>query len=587
MEAVPKRVPEDKVMLPFKKVVLPLWRLVWSPVYIVMDWQGFRTEMRETKAKGGSLFRGLLRFLGYHREYISGNAQLFRYTYLTFLIWNLIGCYWLSLTAAGAENVSEFITYLVSGILAVVLNPGLMAIPFQIFSRFRHQFNPVLAAALGGFCYLAFEYLHFRWELSWAWLTLGHSLSQVPSLIQFIEFTGVLGLTVYIWGANVLIYAALRGLREKRYWVKGGVALLWILFPIMLNPFILNQDREVFQSVGQKNVRIVQPNIDPYNIKFDGTTFAQQIEGFARQAEDTSLDSIDLVLLPETAVPRPIFNDKILHDPLISPLWEVTKYNDVSLITGITEVKSFRKGIDSLPVSARMNRLVIYQDGEEKDTTEMWIDEYNAALILSDSMTYDTYQKSKLVPMVERTPFLDKVKFLQNFGVDLGGGYISLGLPDTLKVLHMPDSTKVGVMICYESEYGDFVRKQSQLGAEMFVIITNDGWWGNSSGYIQHAYFTTLRAIENRRAIARCANTGTSLFADNRGRLKQKTDWWENTNIDQTVNLYRSQTYYVRHGDYLGKIAMIGSLLIMITAMILNLVRKNSPAKENDIGTHD
>lgn len=583
MEAVPRRVPEDKVMLPFKKLVLPVWRLVWSPVLILLDWKGFKAELARSKSKGESAFKGLLHFLGYHREYISGNAQLFRYTYLAFLIWNLIGCYWLSVTAVGAENVSQFVTYLISGIFAVMINPALMAIPFQFFSRIRHQFSPVIAAALGGVLWIAFEYLHFRWELSWAWLTLGHALTEVPSLIQIVEFSGVLGLTVYIWGANVLVYFALKGVALKGYMLRAVGALAWILLPLLLNVWLMNPNREVFQSAGTRNVRIVQPNVDPFNTKFDGTTFTQQVKKFARQIEDTPLDTIDLVLLPETAVPRPLRNERIQTDILMKPLWEVTKYNDVALITGITEARRYRKGVDSIPSNAWMDRLVVEVEGEKTDTMEMWIDQCNSALIMSDSMTFDTYQKSKLVPMVERTPWLDELAILKHVGINLGSQYVNLGLPDTLKLLQMPDSTQVGVIICYESEFGDFVRHQTQLGAELFVIITNDGWWGNTSGHVQHAGFSSLRAVENRRAIARCANTGTSLFADVYGNLEQKTSYWEATNIDQTVNLYRSQTYYVRHGDYLGRFALVGSAIIILMALIFALIKRFRPDPNPEI----
>lgn len=577
MEAIPPKVPEDKVVLPFKKVLLPAWRFLVTPFRILAEWKQWKKELEQSRAEGQGRIHAFRKFLGYNREFISGNAQLFRYTYITFFIWNLIGCYWLSFTVQGAGNAYEIFIYLIAGLLAVVLNPFLMALPFQFFSRIRHQFTPVLAAALAGIFWLGFEYLHFRWELSWAWLTLGHSLAKVPALIQFIEFTGVAGLTVYIWGANVWIYFALRGLREKRFWFPSLAAVIWILLPLMLNPILLNPKRAVFQPVGELNVRVVQPNIDPYTTKFDGTTFSEQVKGFVRQMESEPLDSIDLVILPETAIPRPVYHNRILNDLLIQPLWDITRYYDLSLLTGIMEIREYQPQEEEVPVNAWMERIRISENEEGvKDTVEIWVDQCNAALLLHDSLTFSTYQKSKLIPMVERTPWLKELSFLRYLGIDMGGGFVNLGIPDSLSLLSLPDSTQLGMMICYESEYGDFVRKQTRAGANLLVIITNDGWWGHSSGPVQHASFATLRAIENRRAVARSANTGISLFVDPSGQITQSTESWEPALIDQTLPLYNTQTFYVRNEDFLGPIALGSAILIILIALVLRTINRHS-----------
>src|SRR5690606_18143444 len=81
--------------------------------------------------------------------------------------------------------------------------------------------------------------------------------------------------------------------------------------------------------------------------------------------------------------------------------------------------------------------------------------------------------------------------------------------------------------ICYESVYGEHTARQTRLGSQAIIVITNDGWWGNTPGYKQHFSFSRLRAIENRKSVARSANTGTSGFIDQRGNVVAATEYWK------------------------------------------------------------
>ncbi|MEZ4999260.1 MAG: nitrilase-related carbon-nitrogen hydrolase [Bacteroidales bacterium] len=102
------------------------------------------------------------------------------------------------------------------------------------------------------------------------------------------------------------------------------------------------------------------------------------------------------------------------------------------------------------------------------------------------------------------------------------------GVQDKREVFTNPvTATTIAPVICYESVFGRFITDFTRQGAELICIITNDGWWRNTSGYRQHLAFASLRAIENRRWVARCANTGISCFIDERGKIVEKTGWWE------------------------------------------------------------
>lgn len=542
-DVVPIKVPEDKVFRPFKSFATVSWRLLT----LQFLWR------RPTRGR---------KVFSYRRKFISGNAQLYRYTYLIFLIWNGLCCYWLTLTALGAASFLEGLVSATAGILAVVLNPALMSLPFQFFSRIRHVFTPTWSTASLVVFWLTFEYLHFNWDLSWSWLTLGHALSPWPSMIQYAEITGVLGISLHIIVANLLCYGLYRNFfhrrkRRVRNFAIGAAA--WILLPLALNPLFTHSGRDILQPTGELTVRIVQPNIDPY-LKYNYYTPAEQITLFRDLILSKPLEGIDLVVLPETAIPRRFNLAGLRRNRIMAPLWEIADSMGVPILTGFEEYKLYEA--KDAPISARQTA-----NGD-------WVDGFNSATVLRPGKIPDSYQKSKLVPMVERLPFLEFLHSLKDYNMDLGTGMGGYGIPDSAKVLAVRPDLNVGLMICYESEFGDLVRASSLLGARFFAIITNDGWWGNSSGYIQHAHFASIRAIENRRSIARSANTGRSLFVDPLGNISQETNWWETAVIDQTISLHDGTTFYARHGDYIGRISLWLTLVIVLIALGIRYLGK-------------
>lgn len=504
------------------------------------------------------------------RRWSGGYARSFRYTYFAFLLWNVLCCYWLTLTMVGAQDFSEGLEYFMGGFMAITVNPLLMSIPFWIFMRAKRHLPPVMAAACLAALWIAFEYLHFRWDLSWSWLTIGHALTMWAPLIQHAEFTGVSGVGLHIMVANVLVYAtyrhfALHGKLNRRW---AGAALGWILLPLILYPLIMRPGRAVFDNNGTMAVRIVQPSIDPY-LKFEDGTREQQYRLFRDLSTASGADSIDMVLLPETALTYPGgINEKVaLHDTLCHLLWRAVEDHQYSILTGLIERKVFP---DSLSAPASASRV----------GNNFW-DTYNAALMMKPGQQMQFYEKTKLVPFVERTPFLEDLHQLRKrYGIDLTMGFGGYGLPDSLKMVETHQGVKVGTLICYESEFSEVSRAHVNRGAELLVVITNDGWWGQTSGYIQHAYLARLRAIEMRRDIARSANTGRSLFVDAKGRITQATNWWDVTYIDGRVQRHTARTFYARMGDYVGLLATLASGVITLATLVLFFVKRKSKPQQ-------
>jgi apolipoprotein N-acyltransferase len=129
------------------------------------------------------------------------------------------------------------------------------------------------------------------------------------------------------------------------------------------------------------------------------------------------------------------------------------------------------------------------------------------------------------------------------------------------------DSLQFTSTVCYESVYGEFVSEQVKSGAQFITVITNDGWWGDTPGYKQHASFSRLRAIENRRSLARSANTGISSFINQRGEIVSKTRWDEARVLKGEINKNNKLTLYTKYGDILG--LFFTSICVLLIGFIL------------------
>ena len=164
-------------------------------------------------------------------------------------------------------------------------------------------------------------------------------------------------------------------------------------------------------------------------------------------------------------------------------------------------------------------------------------------------------------------PYPQYFNFLEDWAIDLGGATGSLAIDKERHVFTAPGSPfRAGVAICYESIYGRFYTEYVKKGANLMFIITNDGWWGDTPGYLQHLTFASLRAVETRRSIARSANTGISAFINQRGEITERTGWWTPATLKGTLHANEKVTFYVTCGDYIGRLACLVSLLLLLAA---------------------
>jgi apolipoprotein N-acyltransferase len=162
-------------------------------------------------------------------------------------------------------------------------------------------------------------------------------------------------------------------------------------------------------------------------------------------------------------------------------------------------------------------------------------------------------------------PFVQYLGFLGKYSLELGGytGTYSLRQESTHFV--WPEaSIAILPIVCFESIFGPYCSRNLPREKSFICMITNDGWWKNTPGYQHHFNFSPVRAIENRRDFVRVANTGISALISARGMVIARTPWWKKATLKGKVHLRGGQTFFARHGDYLGRISLfLGGFLVL------------------------
>lgn len=469
------------------------------------------------------------------------NKTLFGYTYLTFLLWNGATTWWVCNATLGG------------GLFAIFCNALFMTVVFQLFHVVHRRAGDVLGYSSLIIFWLAFEYLHLHWELSWPWLTLGNVFSTQPMWVQWYEWTGSLGGSLWILSVNILITQWLLTGEEKRRKKMYSVLLLIVI------PCAVSAIRYYTYTEAGKTIRVIstQPNIDPYNEKFSGMSNEEQIIRVLQLANLESPDSADYILAPETAIANSLWESELENYSEIKLLRSYIKaYPHVRLIIGASTNKLYASD-EKLSATARR---FTQQEG--------YYDSYNTALFIQSEKPLQIFHKSKLVPGVERMPYSKIFGFLEKLSINMGGTSGSLGVQPEPTVFISSDSVVTAPVICYESIYGDYLAEYVRKGAQWIAVITNDGWWGNTPGYRQHFQYARIHAIELRRDIARSANTGISGFINQRGDVLQQTPYWQEAVIRERITLNNQKTVYARFGDYIGVIAACLILPLLLTAFL-------------------
>lgn len=481
-------------------------------------------------------------------------ARTFRMSYVAFLVLNVVTVYWIS----GWWGRDPWLK--AAGVAVNLVHPLLFTIPSLMLYLVRKRLGWNTMLLVFPFLWATWEWLAHLPELSFPWLVVGNTQTYDIAKIQFIAWTGVFGASWWIAAVNSLLVFTAECVRSGTWSLRSRPAIGMYLAALLL--LMLPHVWGVMQmqnSNGAPTLRvgIAQPDIDPYEKWSAASVPLSKVDDLMRLYDTVaSVGRADLVLLPETAFPflirQPSYREELLA---------VHRHVDslgVPLLSGFADLTWYDPGTG--PATAK-----------RIPESDLRYDTFNAAMLVLPMKTdQQVYRKSRLTPLSERIPYLDALPFLQT-ALSWGVGISSWGLGNDTTVFTLDEarrSARIWPMICYETLYPSFVAGFTERGADMLAVITNDGWFGNSSGPYQLQQYTVLRAIENRRAIARCANNGVSCFIDPWGRITGETRFGTRTWTVAEVPLHREASFYVRHGDWFAQGCAIVALLVLLAAML-------------------
>ena len=495
-------------------------------------------------------------------ERLRSLRRQFLYSYFSFFVASCIALYWVG----GFTHAKDPFLMLAGG-LVIVWEPFFFSLIVLSYLAVRKSFG--LAAGLFAlpFIWVTFEWLYALGQFAFPWLTFGNTQTYQLGNIQFAEITGVYGISFWLLVLNVLFFSLLAGAigeREKqslkRSLIIAAAAAVVYLLP---NVYSLTIDENKILSTVKPpfTVGIVQPNIDPWSKWEEANTLSgreKQVSQFLDMTAEQTKAGVQMTVWPETAI---LFDLPMMRGECAKVQQALDSLN-VALTSGYIDYKYYETG--SAPGTSSVIR-----------GTNVHYDSYNSILYLQPKIErIQSYGKMRLVPFAERIPYAESIPFLiepLRWGVGISNWGIG---KDSTVFEDSVHRTKFLAMICYESIFPEFVSSFVNRGAEFMVFITNDSWWGNTSGARQHCQIAVLRAVENRRWVVRCANGGISCFIDPVGRMYDRTQMYTEASIARSIEPRTELTFYSRHGDWLPRIAAMVSAFMLAGSFLQFLIMR-------------
>ncbi len=470
----------------------------------------------------------------------SSPMRLFWSYYLAFFVFHLFAAWWM------------YSSTIIGSLLAHMFNALYMSLVMLATQRIKQKWGSFTSILLVFPAFwLTMEFVHFYWELSWPWFTLGHVFAEQTATVQWYRYTGSLGGSFWVLIINSLIAIPAHPIfhGSKRYYLFHVLIIIALIFlPILLSKWIKTE----IKTDSQLKVMVVQPNIDPRFDKFDKMSQQEQLDIVKHLIEGHPTD-LDLIVLPETMIIEPINEDSLETAAAIKYLRMLAGgENHIPVFTG-----AFTKKDQNIPAK---DRKAIISKQNQKYVL------YNSALIIQNT-NIQVYHKTQLVPLVEKQPFYHLMKPIRNYIEKSGGFFGRYGTHNDHFSFEFED-TFIVPLICFESAYGGYAASNVHHQAGLIVLITNDGWWSTPGGYKQHLAYARLRALETGKSIIRAANTGVSGIINPYGNITHRLEYGDRGILTANVEINHELTFYTRYGDYIGWMALgLATIITILTVL--------------------
>jgi apolipoprotein N-acyltransferase len=465
-------------------------------------------------------------------------------SYVCGIVWYLGNCYWIYRTMHVYENIPILASL---GILLLfAMYVGLYHALFGALTGWLHiKHSRTLVLMASPFVWVAVELARAR-ITGFPWDLLGYTQVDSLALTRIAPFLGVMGISFVIVAVNALWLMRINTPDRKLSYLPVGIAALFCITAASLSAHNMPPISEKVSGVAT----VVQENLSVGNARAaDPETKEQMLSSFAALSlhpatgltpRDTKLfgvpanDHSQLIVWPEAPT------DFVDNDPLLrNVMSRLAIQADAPVIVNDVTIASYSDGHPSL---------------------------YNSAsFYLPDGSYAGHYDKMHLVPFGEYTPYKPLFFFVGHLLDDL------VFIPGTQRTLFNVNGKRYGVFICYESIFGDDMRKFSRDGAQVLINISDDGWYGDTSAPWEHLDMVRMRAIENRRWIVRSTNTGITATIDPFGRVVEMMPRHIRSSMQVAFGYRDDITVYSRFGDWFAWLCT----LIVACLLTFGYVRKS------------
>ncbi len=464
--------------------------------------------------------------------------RVFGWAYLQGFASYVVSLYWIPIPLHDFADVRmEFAILpmlLLAGIVAIYTATAIWA---GEFVARRTRIPAVLTMPVA---WTAVEWIRTYIPVGFPWNLLGYTAYRNLELIQFAEFTGVYGVSALIVFFNAVVYVVIFRRGVYRLQTISLSALTAIMIALVgFGAWRIGNLKDA-PSTGSFKVAMVQGNI-PQSLKWDPKFLPESYGVYQDETASAARRGADLIVWPEAAA---VF----LFQP--DDQYPAELANDAAYRTALlTLARNMGEPIlFGAPALAR-------QDGR--------LGFYNRAYLVSGKGEVAAhYDKIELVPFGEYVPARAILGYFVNRVVEGFGDLV----PGKEQTLFDVKGAKLGILICYESIFPDFTRREVNEGADVLVNITNDAWYGESSAPFQVLAMAAMRSVETKVPMVRVANTGISALIEPSGQITDRTPLFTRGTVMADVSWRPVRTVYTIVGDLFAQICCVLTAIGLILA---------------------
>lgn len=486
-------------------------------------------------------------------------ADISKSMFITGFFFALITLYWVG---SWTKEADPFL--MISGVALLFFNPITFMIPTTLYymtKRYVHK-NAIILFPI---FWVAYEYFYSISDFRFPWLVIGNALSKAVNLIQIADIIGAAGLSLIILYINVLIFKY----TLSKKWLYISIPVLLIIIISLYGVFRIKSLEKEEAGLQKIKVGLIQPDFNPWE-KWKESSLPEQLDIYIKMSRGAVSRGAKIIFWPESALPGYLLNGAYENE--VMKIRQFIAENKVILITGMPHLKIYNK--NDAPEDAKVN-----------SSGSLYYTTHNAILGFSPVLSeVQTYSKIKLVPFGEFVPLAERIPFLGEL-IKWNVGISSWNAGKTQNIFKynatqiFPDKNfdiKIGVINCIESIYSEFVTEFTNNGAELLAVVTNDSWYGYSSGPFQHKEFAAIRAVENRRFVLQAANGGISMVIDHKGKTLSQTDLFKRDLLVMDVALNKQKTIFVSFAYIIPWISSGIAVLILVLTLIKKIRKKRS-----------